>query len=248
MVASWLRVPAWQISVICVSDLRSDHCDDATCVRSSFQCLIRFWVQQQPPNIDSWVRSSWCLTGDSGPKSNLLDWLCLVLVVDYLLVKPTERSHLLLCQIFKRNLLLKAMKETPVQFQAVTHPSGFNRVLVVLLMLSGKMEKTQHVSLKSSRSCPQKQCPQRRPRTWNPVWIITRFCRSSSDETQKSLMMITVIAAQFVCLHLYPHPHHLQVTPPPPFLSNLPSENFPWVFSCNYEEEYVIGFHGDLPR
>lgn len=45
---------------------------------------------------------------------------------------------------------------------------------------------------------------------------------------QTSLMMITLITAQFVCY--------------------LPFTNFLWVFSCNYKNKSVIGRHGELLR
>lgn len=64
-----------------------------------------------------------------------------------------------------------------------------------------------------------------------PVCVI-RFCHPQSDETQKSLMMITVIAAQFVCLHLL---YHLQTQAH--VLNNLSSADSSWVFSCNYAEQ-----------
>lgn len=59
-------------------------------------------------------------------------------------------------------------------------------------------------------------------------------------------MMITVIAAQFVCLNL---PYHLQSPPSlPSSLNNLSSADLPWVFSCNYAVQRVIGFHGEFLR
>lgn len=48
-----------------------------------------------------------------------------------------------------------------------------------------------------------------------------------------------------ICLPLPP------ISPPghcPPNLSNLPSANFPQVFSCNYTKTCVTGFHGELLR
>lgn len=65
-----------------------------------------------------------------------------------------------------------------------------------------------------------------------PVCAITRFCHPYSDETQKSLMMITIIVAQFVCLHLL---CHLQTQAHIP--NNPSSADFSWVFSCNYAEQ-----------
>lgn len=79
-----------------------------------------------------------------------------------------------------------------------------------------------------------------------PLCEITRFCHSWSDETQKSLMIITVIACRFVSL---PLSYHFQSTPShSPILINLPSAEFPRVFSCNYAELHVIGFHGEFLR
>lgn len=49
-----------------------------------------------------------------------------------------------------------------------------------------------------------------------------------------------------ICLPPPPLSHPVQS--PPPILSNLPSADFPWVFSCNYPEHCVIGFHGDFLR
>lgn len=56
-------------------------------------------------------------------------------------------------------------------------------------------------------------------------------------------MMITLIAAQFVC-STSPIPSRASLLPTS--LSNLPSADPPWVFSCNYAERCVIGFHGEF--
>lgn len=59
--------------------------------------------------------------------------------------------------------------------------------------------------------------------------LITKFCHPQSDEIQTSLMMITVIAAQFVFLQLFYHLQliapHPPTPPPPPSLSNLPQSS-----------------------